>query len=44
MPTWVYSGLAQPDRVHFTSPGYRRLAAVLFGDLMREMESYEKTQ
>ena len=41
MRDWVYSGFAQADHVHLTSIGYRRLSAVLFGDLMRQFESYK---
>src|SRR5262249_29425146 len=44
MRDWAYAGLAQGDYVHFTSPGYRRLAAVLYGDLMREYETYGQTK
>jgi lysophospholipase L1-like esterase len=41
---WVYAGLAQPDYVHFTANGYRRLAEVLYRDLMRQYEGYQKTR
>jgi lysophospholipase L1-like esterase len=41
MRDWLYSGLAQNDRVHFTSPGYRKLASVLFADLMKQYEIYD---
>jgi lysophospholipase L1-like esterase len=44
MRDWVYASFAQPDYVHFTSTGYRRLAAVLFGDLMQQFEAYRKTR
>jgi lysophospholipase L1-like esterase len=44
MRDWVYAGLAQGDYVHFTSAGYRRLAAVLFADLMRQYELYGETR
>jgi len=44
MRDWVYAAFAQNDRVHFTSTGYRRLAAVLFGDLMQQFESYRKSR
>ena len=44
MRDWVYSGLAQADYVHFTVAGYHRLAEALFGDLMRQYESYRKTR
>ena len=42
MVTWVMAGLAQGDYAHFTSLGYRRLADVLFQDIMRHYESYLK--
>ena len=41
MRDWLYAGLAQGDRVHFNSAGYRRLASVLFADLMKQLEIYE---
>jgi lysophospholipase L1-like esterase len=41
MRDWLYAGLAQGDRVHFTSPGYRKLASVLFADLMKQYEIYD---
>jgi len=44
MRDWVYSGLAQRDYVHFTAPGYHRLADALFSDLMRQYEAYRKTR
>jgi lysophospholipase L1-like esterase len=44
MRDWVYSGLAQPDYVHFSSTGYRRLADALYSDLMRQYDSYRKTR
>jgi len=44
MKDWVYAGLAQGDYVHFTDAGYRRLADVLFGDLMQQYDAYKKTR
>ena len=44
MRDWVYAGFAQNDHVHFTSVGYRRLSAVLFGDLMQQFEAYRKAR
>lgn len=44
MHDWVYAGMAQWDFVHFTVAGYRRLAAVLFADLMEQFEAYQKTR
>jgi lysophospholipase L1-like esterase len=37
---WMTAGLAQPDFVHFTAPGYDKLAEVLFGDIMRLYDQY----
>jgi lysophospholipase L1-like esterase len=39
---WATAGLGQPDFVHFTAPGYDKLAEVLFGDLMRLYDQYQK--
>ena len=44
MKDWVYAGLAQGDHVHFTDAGYRRLADVLFADLMQQYDAYQKTR
>lgn len=44
IPDWILAGLAQPDHVHFTSPGYRRLASVLFQDIMHQYELFKKTR
>lgn len=42
MKQWVMAGLAQPDYVHFTGSGYRRLGSILFEDLMYNYERYAK--
>ncbi len=42
MRDWVYSGMAQWDFVHFTVPGYRRLAEAMFADIMQQFEEYRK--
>jgi hypothetical protein len=42
MRDWVYAGLAQQDFVHFTAAGYRRLAEVLYADLMQQFEFYQQ--
>jgi lysophospholipase L1-like esterase len=42
MRDWVNAGLAQGDYVHFTAPGYDKLGEVLFGDIMRLYEQYQK--
>ena len=44
MRDWVYAGLAQGDYVHFTAAGYRRLAAVMYADIMQQFEAYQKTR
>jgi hypothetical protein len=44
MRAWVNAGLGQSDYVHFTSAGYRRLSAVLFGDIMQQYQTYKKTR
>ena len=44
MRDWLYAGLAQGDRVHFNTAGYRRLASVLFADLMQQFEAYRKAR
>jgi lysophospholipase L1-like esterase len=44
MREWVTAGLGQADYVHFTSTGYRRLAAVLFADLLLQYQIYKKTR
>jgi lysophospholipase L1-like esterase len=44
MIDWVMAGLAQGDYAHFTSAGYQRLANVLFQDIMRLYESYQKVR
>ena len=44
MRDWVASGLGQMDYVHFTSAGYRKMAAVLYGDILEQFQSYRKTR
>jgi hypothetical protein len=44
IPDWILAGLAQPDHVHFNAPGYRRLAAALFHDILRQFELFKKTR
>jgi lysophospholipase L1-like esterase len=44
MRDWVMSGLGQADYVHLTSTGYRRLASVLFADILQQYQSYRKTR
>jgi lysophospholipase L1-like esterase len=44
MRDWVYAGLGQGDYVHFTAPGYHRLADALFADIMRQYEEYRRVR
>jgi lysophospholipase L1-like esterase len=44
MRDWQTAGLAQGDRVHFTAAGYRKLATVLYSDLMQLFEAYKKAR
>ena len=44
MRDWQSAGLAQGDRVHFTTGGYRRLSTVLFSDLMQLYDAYQKAR
>jgi hypothetical protein len=44
MREWVSSGLGQPDYVHLTSAGYRRLAAVLFADILQQYQVFRRTR
>ena len=44
MRDWVHAGLARQDYAHFTPAGYRRLADVLFADLMRQYEAYKRSR
>jgi len=44
MRDWQSAGLAQGDRVHFTSGGYRRLSTVVFADLMQLFDAYKKAR
>jgi lysophospholipase L1-like esterase len=44
MPDWVQAGLAQHDHIHFTPAGYRRLAAMLFADMMRQYELFKEVR
>jgi lysophospholipase L1-like esterase len=41
---WTIAGLGQRDYVHFTAPGYERLAHLLFGDMMRLYDEYLKVR
>jgi lysophospholipase L1-like esterase len=41
---WMLAGLGQGDYVHFTAPGYDKLADVLFGDIMRLYDQFLKVR
>lgn len=41
---WMIAGLGQGDYVHFTAPGYDRLADVLFGDMMLLYDQFLKAR
>jgi lysophospholipase L1-like esterase len=38
---WVSQGLAQGDRVHLTSPGYVRMGAMFYEDMMEAFKKYQ---
>jgi lysophospholipase L1-like esterase len=44
MTRWVRAGLAQYDYVHFTSPGYKKLAELLFAQIMDEYKKFKETE
>lgn len=44
MPDWVHAGLAQSDHIHFTPAGYRRLAAMLFSDILGQYELFKEVR
>ncbi len=44
MRNWVFAGLGQSDYIHFTSPGYERVAHALFEDLMRLYERFVRAR
>ena len=44
MLQWVYAGLAQGDRVHFTQAGYQRLGDILYADVMAQYEIFLKAR
>lgn len=44
MRDWVLAGLGQNDYVHFTSAGYRKMASVLFSDIMRQYVIFQKAR
>ena len=44
MRDWMIAGLGQADYVHFTAPGYDRLAEILFDDTMHLYDRYLKSR
>jgi lysophospholipase L1-like esterase len=44
MQQWVSAGLAQPDHVHFTGPGYKVLGDAVFRDVMSQYEVFVKAR
>ena len=44
MAQWVNAGMAQNDRVHFTSPGYRMLGDAVFRDVINQYEVFLKAR
>jgi lysophospholipase L1-like esterase len=44
MRDWVQAGFAQHDYIHFTPAGYRRLATMLFEDMMQQYELFKKVR
>jgi len=44
MREWVLAGMAQPDYVHFTGPGYRMIGDAVFRDLMGQYEIFLKAR
>ena len=43
MARWVRAGLGNYDNVHFTRDGYKKLAGMLYGQLMAEYAKYVKS-
>src|SRR5579872_5464457 len=44
MREWVLAGMAQPDYVHFTGPGYRMIGDAVFRDLMGQYDIFLKAR
>jgi lysophospholipase L1-like esterase len=44
MARWVRAGLAQGDYVHLTGLGYKKMADLLFAQLMAEYTKFQKTE
>lgn len=44
MDQWVKAGQAQPDHVHFTTPGYRKLGDAVYSDIMIQYATFLKAR
>ncbi len=44
MQEWVKAGQAQPDHVHFTTPGYRKLGDAVYSDIMNQYAAFVKAR
>lgn len=44
MGNWVRAGMAQPDHVHFTGPGYHLLGDAIFADVMSQYDLFLKAR
>jgi len=44
MRQWVQAGMGQPDYVHFTAPGYRKIGDAVFRDLMSQYDIFVKAR
>jgi lysophospholipase L1-like esterase len=44
MRQWVQAGMGQPDYVHFTTPGYRKIGDAVFRDLMSQYDIFVKVR
>lgn len=42
MTRWAMAGYAQPDRVHFTAPGYQLIGDVIYRDILSEYTRFAK--
>lgn len=42
MTRWALAGYAQPDRVHFTTPGYQLIGEVIYRDILTEYTRFSK--
>lgn len=42
MTRWALAGYAQPDRVHFTAPGYQLIGEVIYRDILSEYTRFSR--